>query len=88
MELKYVEDAQNFDSEANRERAAGEASATVAEQFGKARERLGRTGLILQVALTSAMAGLDLNQAAADAVSQNAARNRVSDNGLARRLTP
>lgn len=87
MELKYVEDAQNFDSEANRERAAGEASATVAEQFGKARERLGRTpGLDPSSgAYTSAMAGLDLNQAAADAVSQNAARNRVSDMAWARK---
>ena len=87
MERKYVEDAQNFDSEANRERAAGEASATVSEQFGKARDRLSRTpGLDpSSAAYISAMAGLDRNQAAADAVNQNAARNRISDMAWARK---
>lgn len=87
MEKAYVADAQNYDSEVNRERAAGDASATVAQQFGKARDRLGRTpGLDpSSAAYTSAMAGLDTNQAAVDAVSQNAARNKVKDTAWARK---
>lgn len=87
LERKYVEDAQNYDTPAAYDRAAGEASATVAEQYGKARDRLSRTpGLDpSSAAYTASMAGLDNSQAAADAVSQNAARNKVRDMAWARR---
>ncbi|MES2319950.1 MAG: hypothetical protein V4631_20915 [Pseudomonadota bacterium] len=87
LEKAYVADAQNYDTEANRERAAGEASATTSEQFGKARDRLSRTpGLDPSSgAYASSIAGLDMGQAAADAVGQNAARNKVKDTGWARR---
>lgn len=87
LELSYVNEAQNFDTEANRELAAGDASATVASQFGKARDRLGRTVGVdpSSAAYTSAIAGLDMNQAAVDAVSQNAARTRVKDTAWARK---
>lgn len=87
LEKAYVADAQNYDSAANRELAAGAASATTSEQFGKARERLGRTpGLDpSSAAYTSSMAGLDMNQAAVDAVGQNAARKGVQDTAWTRR---
>lgn len=87
LEKQYVADAQSFDNPANREKAAGLASSTVASQFGKARERLGRTpGLDPSSAAYSAgLAGLDTTQAAADAVGQNAARQSVEDRGWARR---
>jgi HPt (histidine-containing phosphotransfer) domain-containing protein len=87
MEKQYVADAQNYDSAVNQERAAGESSATVASQFGKARDRLSRVpGLDpSSAAFTSAMAGLDMSQAAADAVGQNAARNKVKDMAWARK---
>jgi hypothetical protein len=87
LEKQYVADAQNFDTTAHREQAAGLASSTVASQFGKARDRLGRTpGLDpSSAAYTSSLAGLDTTQAAADAVGQNAARQSVEDQGWARR---
>lgn len=87
LEKQYVQDAQDYDNPANREEAAGLSSATIATQFGKARERLGRTpGLDpSSAAYTSSLAGLDSTQAAADAVGQNAARQSVEDRGWARR---
>lgn len=87
LEKAYVADAQEFASPANRERYAGEAGATVSQQFGQARERLARTpGLDpSSAAYTSSLAGLDMRQAAAGAVGQNAARYRVDDMGWARR---
>lgn len=87
MEKQFVADAQNYDNVVNLDRAAGDASATVASQYGKARDRLSRTpGLDpSSAAYTTAIAGLDMNQAAADAVSQNAARNKVKDMAWARK---
>jgi hypothetical protein len=87
MEEKYVNEAQNYDSPEAYAKAAGEAQATTSEQFGKARERLGRTpGLDPSSgAYTAAMSGLDLSQAAVDATGQNAARNKVKDTAWARK---
>lgn len=87
LEKAYAADAQEYDTAANRERAAGEAAATTAEQFGKARDQLSRApGLDpSSAAYTSSLAGLDMREAAASAVGQNAARNRVKDMGWARR---
>lgn len=85
LEQAYVNDAQNYDSPENYAKAAGDASATVSSQFGKARDRLGRTpGLDPSSgAYTSSLVGLDLAQAASDATQQNAARQRVKDTAYA-----
>lgn len=81
LEKAYVAEAQNYATPEAYARAAGLASATNSEQYGKARDRLRRTpGLDpSSAAYASNMAGLDMSQAASDAVGQNAARNRVSD---------
>lgn len=86
LEKSYVTDAQNYASPEAYDRAAGTASATTSEQFGKARDRLSRTpGLDpSSAAYTASMAGLDTNQAAVDAVGQNAARKGVADTAWTR----
>jgi hypothetical protein len=87
LEKSMVGEAQNYDSQENQDRAAGLSSSTISEQYGKARDRLGRTpGLDPSSgAYASSMVGLDNSQAASDAVGQNAARNRVKDMAWARR---
>lgn len=87
LERSMVKEAQEYDSPANYERAAGDASATVASQFGKARDRLTRTpGLDpSSPAAASGMVGLDLAQAASDATQQNAARMQVKNTAYARK---
>lgn len=87
LERQFINEAQNYDSPTEYQRAAGEASATVAQQFGKARERLGRTpGLDpSSPAFTAAMSGLDLAEAATDATQQNAARQKVKDTAYVRK---
>lgn len=87
MEQSYINDAQNYDSPENYQRAAGDAQATVSSQFGKARDRLNRTpGLDPSTpAYTAAMAGLDTMQAATDATAQNTARQNVRDTAFARK---
>lgn len=88
LEKEVVADAQNYDTPENYARAAGEASATVADQFGKARDRLMRTPGIdpSTGAYQSSMTGLDLAQAATDATQQNAARMKVRDTAFARKV--
>lgn len=87
LEQAYVSEAQNYDSPENYAKAAGDASATVSEQFSKARDRLNRTpGLDPSTPGAQAtMAGLDLAQAATDATQQNAARQKVKDTAYARK---
>lgn len=87
LEDRYVADAQNYDSPENYAKAAGEASATVSEQFGKARDRLSRTpGLDpSSPAYMATLADLDGKQAAVDATQQNAARERVGETAWARK---
>lgn len=87
LEDNLVRDAQNYDSPENYAKAAGDASATVSEQFGKARDRLSRTpGLDPSSgAYQSNLMGLELAQAATDATQQNAARQRVKDTAFARK---
>lgn len=87
LEKSMVAEAQNYDSQENLDKAAGLSSSTISEQYGKARDRLGRTpGLDPSSgAYASSIVGLDNSQAAADAVGQNAARNRVKDMAWARR---
>ena len=87
LERQFVDEAKNYDSPERYSQAAGEAAATVAQQFGKARERLGRTpGLDpSSPAFAASMTGLDLAQAATDATQQNAARQRVKDTAYVRK---
>lgn len=87
LETQFVNEAQNYDSPTRYQQAAGDASATVAQQFGKARDRLSRTpGLDpSSPAFNASMAGLDLAQAATDATQQNVARKNVMDTAYARK---
>lgn len=87
LERQMVDEAQDYASPENYAKAAGEASATVSQQFSKARDRLTRTpGLDPSSgAYQSSLVGLDLAQAANDAVAQNAARQGVTDTAYARK---
>lgn len=87
LEDSMVSAAQNYDTPAQYEKAAGAASGSVAQAFGNARDRLTRTpGLDpTSPAYASSMAGLDRTQAAADAVAQNGARKQVQDTAWARK---
>ena len=87
LERQMVDEAQDYASPENYAKAAGEASATVSQQFGKARERLSReSGLDpSSAAYQSSLVGLDLAQAANDATQQNLARKGVTDTAYARK---
>lgn len=87
LEKQMVDEAQDFANPENYAKAAGEASATVSSQFGKARDRLTRTpGLDpSSAAYQSSLVGLDLAQAANDATAQNVARQGVTDTAYARK---
>jgi len=87
LERQMVDEAQDYASPENYAKAAGEASAAVSQQFSKARDRLARTpGLDpSSAAYQSSLVGLDLAQAANDAVAQNAARQGVRDAAYARK---
>ena len=87
LERQMVDEAQDYASPENYAKAAGEASATVSQQFGKARDRLSReSGLDpSSAAYQSSLVGLDLAQAANDATQQNLARKNVTDTAYARK---
>lgn len=87
LERQMVDEAQDYASPENYAKAAGEASATVSQQFSKARDRLTRTpGLDPSSgAYQSSLVGLDLAQAANDATQQNLARKGVTDTAYARK---
>ena len=87
LERQMVDEAQDYASPENYAKAAGEASATVSQQFSKARDRLTRTpGLDpSSAAYQSSLVGLDLAQAANDATQQNLARKNVTDTAYARK---
>lgn len=87
LERQMVDEAQDYTSPENYAKAAGEASATVSQQFSKARDRLTRTpGLDPSSgAYQSSLVGLDLAQAANDATQQNLARKNVTDTAYARK---
>lgn len=86
LEKKFVSEAQNYDTPENYAKAAGDASATVSQQFGKARDRLARTPGMdpSQAGYSANLMGLNLAQAATDATQQNAARQKVKDTAFAR----
>lgn len=87
LERQVVKEAQQYDTPENYARAAGDASATVASQFGKAREQLMRTpGLDPSSgAYQAGLTNLGLAEAANSAVQQNAARMKVKDTAFARK---
>lgn len=87
LERQMVNEAQDYASPENYAKATGEASATVSQQFSKARDRLTRTpGLDPSSgAYQSSLVGLDLAQAANDATQQNLARKNVTDTAYARK---
>jgi len=87
LEKQMVEESQQYATPENYAKAAGEASATVSNQFGKARDRLTRTpGLDpSSAAYQSSLVGLDLARAANDATAQNAARQGVTNTAYARK---
>lgn len=87
LERTVVDEAKNYDSEAAYAQAAGDASATVASQYGKARERFMRQpGLDpSSPAYANNLASLELAQAATDATQQNAARQRIKDTAFSRK---
>lgn len=89
LERKVVSEAQNYDTPEQYAKAAGDASATVSDQFSKAREQLGRSpGLDpSSPAYQASMVGLNLAQAATDATQQNLARKNVSDTAYARKVS-
>lgn len=88
LENALVAEATNYDSPENLARAAGDASATNASEFGKVKEALSRTpGLDpSSPAFQAGMTQLGLQQAASSAVTQNAARQGVADTAYARKL--
>lgn len=88
LENALVAEAGNYDSPENYAKAAGEAAATNASEFGKVKEALGRTpGLDpSSSAYQAGMTQLGLQQAASSAVTQNAARQGVADTAYARKL--
>lgn len=87
LENTVVADAQNYDSNARYKQATGDASATVAEQFGKARDQLNRTSGLdpSSPGYAASLAGLDQAEAASNATQQNAARTNVSNTAYARK---
>lgn len=87
VERDLVQQAQNYDTPENYSRAASTASATVAQQFGKMYDRIGRTpGLDpSSPAYTAAAASLNLGQGLADVGAQNAARQDVRDTAFQRK---
>lgn len=87
LENEYVQEAQNYDTPQQYAKAAGQASATVSDQFSKANQQLDRTpGLDPSSgAYTAAKMGLNLAQAASDATAQNQARQQVKDTAWARK---
>lgn len=87
LEREVVGEARNYGSPENYAKAAGDASATVSQQFGKARDRLSRTpGLDPSSgAYQASLVGLDMAQAATDATQQNLARKGVGDTAYARK---
>jgi hypothetical protein len=87
LEDQLVKDAQDYDSQANYDKAAGDAQATVTTQLGLAKDRLARTpGLDpSSAAAMSANADLELKGAAMGAAEQNKARENVKNMAYARK---
>lgn len=88
LEKELVNDAKQYDSQAEYDKAASKAQATVSTQLGLAKERLARTpGLDpSSAAAQTANTNLELKGAAVAANAQNQARDAVTDKAYARKL--
>lgn len=88
LEHNLVSAVQSYDTPQAYQRAAGNAQARVAQQFGLAQERLSRTPGFdpSSAAAQAAQTDLALHAAAMSAAEQNRAREQVHDKGFARKL--
>lgn len=86
LEQEYVNDARQAGSPEAYARATGDAAASVANEFGKARQQLARTPGMdpSSGAFQAGMTNLGLSEAANSAVQQNAARMRTKDAAVSR----
>lgn len=89
LEKSVVDDATKADKPEEYAKAASDASATVSQQFSKARDRLQRTPGMdpSSGAYQAGMTGLDLAQAAADATQQNAALTNTKNTAYQKKVT-
>jgi len=87
LEHQLMEDAKNYDSQANYDKAAGAAQAAVSTQMGLAADRLTRTPGLDPSSAASQTANTDLalKGAALGASEQNKARDTVTNMAYARK---
>jgi len=87
LERQLAQDATNFDSQANYDKAAASAQSSVSTQMGLAKERLRRTPNLdpSSAAAVAANADLELKGAAMGASEQNKARENISNLAYARK---
>lgn len=88
LEQTMVQDAQNYASPANYEKAAGDAKSTVESQFDAQKASLARTPGMdpSSGAYQAGMTSLGLQEAASSATAQNAARTNVTNTAFDREL--
>jgi len=89
LESDVVGLARDAGSRAEYEQAAGDAAATVSQQFGLARDRLSRTPGMdpSSPAFSKGLVDLDLAQAASGATQQNVARRAVRDSAWNKKVS-
>ena len=87
LEKQVVGEAQSFGAPSDYSKAAGDAQATVSQQYSKARDQLTRQPGVdpSSAAYQASMVGLNMAEAAQGAVQQNAARQGVQDTAYARK---
>lgn len=87
LEKQVVAEARGYETTANYAKAAGDAQATVSQQYSKARDQLTRQPGVdpSSAAYQASMVGLNMAEAAQGAVQQNAARQGVQDTAYARK---
>lgn len=87
LEKRVVGEAQSFGAPSDFAKAAGDAQATVSQQYSKARDQLTRQPGVdpSSAAYQASMVGLNMAEAAQGAVQQNAARQGVQDTAYARK---
>ena len=88
LEHNLASEVQSYDTPQAYQRAAGNAQARVAQQFGLAQQRLTRTPGFdpSSAAAQAAHTDLERHAAATSAAEQNRAREQVHDKGFARKL--
>lgn len=88
LQQQTVQDAQNYASPANYEKAAGDAESSVQQQFDSQKASLARTPGMdpSSGAYQAGMTSLGLQEAASGATAQNAARTNVQNTAFTREL--